>query len=87
MSVPMIGCSGGCGLAVLAEDIEKSGWSYLQITGRYRCGTCERLLYAASTQPGTWPREGDSTDPLPPNSIGALKKLPEAPPLHEKVRP
>lgn len=83
--VPMIGCAGGCGKKVEARTVDTSGWSFLEITGRWRCGECERnLAFAASTtgaphQPGA--------DTLSPHSIGALKKLPERQPLHEKVKP
>lgn len=80
----MIGCAGGCGLAVLAESIESSGWARLDITGRYRCGACERALHLASTTPGAPSR--DEPDTLPPASRGALKALPEAAPLKESVK-
>ncbi len=79
----MIGCRGGCGAKWLAAEIEKSGWDRLELTGAYRCFSCTRALAAASTAVGTWP--SDAADPLPATSIGALKKLPERPPLHEKV--
>lgn len=80
-----VGCAGGCGKWVAAEDVEHSGWSYLHITGRYRCGSCERELNAASSSQGG-PHDPGS-DNLPPDSIGALKQLPEAPPLREGVKP
>jgi hypothetical protein len=81
----MVGCAGGCGKKIAAADVESSGWSFLHITGRHRCGTCERELGIAASTAGAPPRQ--QADVLPPHSIGALKKLPEAPPLHEKVKP
>ena len=81
----MIGCAGGCGYSLLPEDLEISGWSYLPTTGRYRCAACDRVLLAASTMSGAPHDPG--IDNLPPHSIGALKKLPEPLPLHEKVKP
>ena len=75
-------CAAGCKSSVAdLSAAESAGWSCLQITSRWRCGTCERVLRTVqsvalnSTRP----------DLLPPHSIGALKKLPEAVPLHEKV--
>lgn len=79
-------CAGGCKRNV--EDTkaaEEAGWSFLHITGRYRCGICERELRQASTAEGAPPR--DEVDTLPPNSIGALKQMPERQPMHEKVKP
>lgn len=80
-----IGCAGGCGKKVDADQVERLGWSFLHITGRYRCGACEFVLRRASTIEGA-PTRLD-VDTLPPNSLGALKKLPERQPLHEKVKP
>ena len=82
---PMVGCAGGCGKKIAAADVELSGWSFLHITGRHRCGECERNLAFAAHASGTPARF--EPDTLPPHSIGALKKLPEAQPLHEKVKP
>lgn len=81
----MIGCAGGCGKKTAAETVEKSGWSCLEITGRYRCGECGRDLVRAAGSAGTSPRS--DVDNLPPRSIGALKQLPVRQPLHEKVKP
>lgn len=80
-----IRCTGACGREVAAKDMERSGWSYLQITGKWRCGPCGRELMQVSTQGGG--HEQDADQPLPPDSIGALKKLPERPPLRESVKP
>lgn len=82
MTVHMIGCAGSCGLAVLAEDVESCGWSFLHITNRWRCGACTREL--ATVQSHLVSDSG--ADNLPPHSIGALKKLPETPPLREEVK-
>jgi hypothetical protein len=81
---PMIGCAGGCDKKIAVSDVDSSGWSYLHITGRSRCGACERALLAASKVTGAPHRPG--ADTLPPHSIGALKKLPVPSPLHEKVK-
>jgi hypothetical protein len=67
-----ISCSGGCKKTWLANDIDKSGWSLLEISGRYRCPTCTHLLHGVSFIPGT--RPGDFIDKVPPNSRGALPK-------------
>ena len=79
-------CSAGCKrVGVLADDgTPPPGWDCLQITGRYRCPHCGRELAAASSMPGTPSRF--EPDPLPADSIGALKKLPEPPPLREEVK-
>lgn len=79
-----IGCAGGCGKKADPEDIERLGWSFLHITGRWRCGECERDLARAAHAEGGPPRI--EADTLPPHSIGALKKMPERQPLHEKVK-
>jgi hypothetical protein len=81
----MIGCAGGCGLAIFSDDLKSSGWSYLQITKRWRCGACERELVRMSTTEGAPPRL--DVDKLDPTSMGALKTLPERPPLREVVKP
>lgn len=80
-----IGCAGGCGKSVRAEDVDTCGWTFLQITGRRRCGDCDRALARVANTSGGPSR--DEPDTLPPTSIGALKKLPEPLPLHEKVKP
>jgi len=67
-----ISCSGGCKALHLADEIDKSGWTFLEISGRYRCGACERELHAASFIPGTEP--GEFVDALPADSRGALPK-------------
>jgi hypothetical protein len=81
----VIGCAGGCGKTVHPDDVAASGWTLLQITGRYRCGECDRNLAFASTATGAPPR--DAADILPPHSRGALKELPQRPPLREGVKP
>jgi len=78
----MIPCAGGCKRTT--EEPEKAGWSYLFITGRYRCGQCEADLRKAGEINGSGSAQPDL---LPPSSIGALKKLPEPIELHEKVKP
>lgn len=82
-----IACSTGCKrTALLPENGNPpDGWEQLQITSRWRCPHCYRELTAANYIPGT-PSEF-KPDTLPPGSIGALKKLPEAPPLREEVKP
>lgn len=78
-----VSCAAGCKRT--ADNPEQAGWTCLQITGRWRCGQCERELWAARNTPGAPPR--NEPDTLPPDSLGALKKLPEPLPLHEKVKP
>jgi hypothetical protein len=67
-----IRCRGQCG-AVVADDRAalQAGWSYLQITAGWRCGACERELYAASHIVGT---DTVTSDALDPKSRGALPK-------------
>jgi hypothetical protein len=79
-------CSAGCKrVALLPDDgSPPPGWDCLQITGRYRCPQCGHELNRANTMLGT--PSAFSPDPLPPGSIGALKKLPEPPPLREEVK-
>ncbi len=84
-------CGGGCKSFFEADDpnklvkmAEEAGWSSLEITGRYRCGACGRELARIATLEGA-PARND-VDKLPKDSIGALKKLPERPQLHEKPR-
>ncbi len=80
-----IGCAGGCGKTVTVADLSSCGWTVLQVTGRIRCGECDRALARVASAPGVPSR--NEPDNLPPTSIGALKKLPERQPLHEKVKP
>ena len=81
----MVGCAGGCGRETPAESVNKSGWTRLEITERWRCIECDRVLLHASTAEGASQRE--ETDRLPPTSRGALKELREMPPLKEIVKP
>lgn len=70
-SDPLIRCAGQCGAGV--EDIDaaqRAGWSLLHISMRWRCGACERALRAAS---GVVGEAAPTGDPLPADSIGALK--------------
>lgn len=79
-------CAGGCKRSLLdTKAAEDTGWSFLQITGRYRCGECDRRLQWASMVEGAASR--NEPDKLPPGSIGALKEMPKREPLKEKVRP
>lgn len=79
-------CAGGCKRSVPDPDAAlRAGWSFLEITGRYRCGECGRRLQWASMVEGAASR--NEPDKLPPDSIGALKELPKREPLKEKVRP
>lgn len=85
-----VSCSAGCKRST-ALDPESGmpaapGWEYLSITGRWRCPACYRELADVNTNGGAV-QSNDAPDTLPRDSIGALKKLPEPVPLHEKVRP
>jgi hypothetical protein len=85
--VHMTACNAGCGAKAETEllvDGKVASWEYLPITGRYRCGDCRRALQAASAMQGA-PHDPGS-DPLPRDSLGALKRFPEAPALKEGVR-
>lgn len=89
MSTPTpieVPCSAGCKrVAVLPDDgSPPSGWECLPITGRWRCAQCWRELTAASGFAGV--PAGFLPDSLAPESIGGLKKLPEAVPLREGVK-
>jgi len=87
MSGEVVVCSAGCKRSVeLPQDgTTPPGWEQLQITNRWRCMQCYRELDAGNSMQGT--QSAFTPDPLPADSIGALKKLPDAPPLHEKVKP
>lgn len=79
-----IGCSASCGAKAetkLLVEGKVADWDYLPITGRYRCGDCRRALESAGSMTGAPHDPGH--DPLPRDSIGALKKLPEMHPLVE----
>lgn len=81
-AIIMIGCSASCGKRVPADQIEHVGWQRLAITGRYRCGDCSRALLNVESAV----LNDHLPDPLPKDSLGALKKLPEQPELKETVR-
>lgn len=69
----MIGCRGLCGAELKDEDAAtKAGWSYLQITAGWRCGSCDRELFAASKLVGI--NGTSSEDLIPSTSRGALPK-------------
>jgi hypothetical protein len=71
-ALPMVGCRGMCGAQVPDEDAAmKAGWSYLQITKGWRCGTCERELAAANSIVG---QDEGTADTLAPHDRGALPK-------------
>ena len=81
----MTSCSGGCKREWPSDEMDKSGWDLLAITGRYRCFACTKLLAEMSKVEGT--PSAFTPDPLPADSIGALKKLPVPPALVEGVKP
>lgn len=58
---PVISCAGGCGAGVV--EPAASGWEYLEVSQRWRCGPCTRVLQSLS-QPyeDTMP---DLTNPAP----------------------
>lgn len=80
-------CSAGCKKSFVPppDGTCPPGWEQLPLTNRWRCMECFRSLQEAQKYPGT-PAKFEP-DPLPKDSIGALKKLPEPPPFHEKVKP
>ena len=68
----MISCNAGCRSEVEnAKAAEDAGWSFLPISGGYRCGGCERELAAANHILGT---NAVTIDTLDPKSRGALPK-------------
>lgn len=65
-------CRGLCGSTLPNDDAAMhAGWSYLQITAGWRCGSCERALIAAGRIVGTVGAAGDA---LPADSRGALPR-------------
>lgn len=67
-----IRCRGLCGSAVPDDEAAlRAGWSYLQITAGWRCGSCERELRAAGRITG---HDQADADTLAPDSRGALPK-------------
>lgn len=82
----MVSCGDGCGTSEPMPDASTPppGWSLGSIVARWRCGACWRALRAAQAYPGT--PAAYAADPLPMDSIGALKKLPERVPFHEGVK-
>lgn len=82
--VPLMRCAGGCGRGV--PDAQIAGWTFLEISGRYRCAECDKVLAWASSERG--PATTDQVDEvLPPTSRGALKELKAPPELREHVKP
>lgn len=79
-------CSAGCkrSTVLTPEGTAPAGWEQLPLSGRFRCMQCFRELDAAQRVTGAPHDPG--VDLLPPQSIGALKKLREPPELHEKVK-
>jgi hypothetical protein len=72
-TTPTLGCRDSCGARVADQDAALAeGWSWLEIAKQWRCPACWRALQAAGPMRGT---DGQTTDNLPPDSIGALKKL------------
>lgn len=72
-------CSGGCGKGWPLDDIDKCPWQFMEMGKKaIRCGDCTRALAAASNA-------GADVEPtykeLDPRDRGALKKMPEQPPL------
>ena len=65
-----VSCYGGCGTKV--QDPSKVGWTYLQITGKWRCYPCEKSLLDSGNVTGN---NFDRGDELPKESIGALKEI------------
>lgn len=67
-----ITCRGQCGATAATDDeAMHRGWSFLQITGGWRCGRCEGELLAAGRLVGT---DDQTADELPPDSRGALPR-------------
>lgn len=72
-SMDPLNCTDACGQSADDEEAAtQAGWSYLSITGRWRCPECTASLRLAAGIHGT--HEQGFVDALPPNSIGALRK-------------
>lgn len=76
--MPTITCS--CGKSWSGDDLTACPWERLEIGCRLRCWDCGRALAAAA-------KAGEGVVAtyvdLPARDRGALKKLPECPPLRE----
>lgn len=85
MSTEVVMCSGACGKFWPIEDIDKCPWELLTIKKAVRCWECGRALAAV----GQAEFVGTDVEPvyadLKPTDRGALKKMPERPPLREGV--
>lgn len=74
----VIPCRDGCGATVIDDLVdgmhaaEHAGWSWLAVTGSWRCGACEGALWRARGVEGTAAQP--FVDPLPADSRGALKR-------------
>ena len=68
----MIDCRSCRSRVADSEAAIAASWSCLEITGRWRCPACCRVLREAASIVG--PIEATFSDPLPLDSIGALKK-------------
>lgn len=75
-------CAGGCGKHWPLDEVlaGRCPWELLSIKKAVRCWDCGRALQAAA-QAGA-DVQADYVD-LAPTDRGALKKMPERPPLHE----
>ncbi len=74
MTQPPVSCRDACGATAENDDAALAkGWTSLQTTNGWRCGSCSRMLRLAGAMPG---RAADTTfvDRLPRTSIGALKR-------------
>jgi hypothetical protein len=70
----MITCADGCKRTVAHEgEAEDAVWSFLAISGRWRCPDCARALRVAAGIQGEQAAE-TFVDPLPADSRGALPK-------------
>jgi hypothetical protein len=75
-----------CACGTATPDPLQAGWTHLQLTNGWRCGRCARELAEAGKWSGA-PGDPDFRDPLPPDSIGALKRPSSDRTLAETILP
>lgn len=81
----MIKCTDECGREIASpEDASQAGWTWLEITGRYRCPTCHRELVAIMNYVAA--ASVDFVDMLPKESLGALVDISKTPVLPPVVK-
>jgi hypothetical protein len=76
----MISCRDGCGREVNDEAPEKGSWTYLQITKRWRCPACTKVLHLinkSTPEEETGPLDPSSDDDSSPRLSETSKRIAE----------